>query len=130
MKLQPGAFVRGVQSGGVSPHVDSIIHAAHHEYPFTAAGQALAFGPAAPVVAAAPTLASRFQLQGVMAGGPNAGAALIAVDGKAAKPYRVGAALEGGLVLQSVQRRSVRLAPSGNGQAFELSLPEPPATPS
>ena len=42
---------------------------------------------AAPVqAAAAPTLASRFQLQGVMAGGPDAGAALIAVDGKPAKP--------------------------------------------
>ena len=83
---------------------------------------------AAPVVAAAPTLASRFQLQGVMAGGPNAGAALIAVDGKAAKPYRVGAELEGGLVLQSVQGRQAALAGDMAGPPV-LTLELPPLKP-
>ncbi|MCU0941054.1 MAG: general secretion pathway protein C [Hydrogenophaga sp.] len=80
----------------------------------------------------APPLASRFQLIGVVADAADGGAALIAVDGQPPRPYRVGASLDGGLVLQSVQRRSVRLAPSaqGTGQAIELSLPEPPATPS
>ncbi|MGX5651902.1 hypothetical protein ACWKW4_16745, partial [Hydrogenophaga borbori] len=54
-------------------------------------------------------------------------AALIAIDGQPPKPYRVGAELDGGVVLQSVQRRSARLAPAGGGQqGFELSLPAPP----
>jgi general secretion pathway protein C len=80
---------------------------------------------AAPVqVAAAPTLASRFQLQGVMAGGPDAGAALIAVDGKAAKPFRVGAVVADGLVLQSAKGRRVTLGASMDGpQTLVLDLP-------
>jgi general secretion pathway protein C len=80
---------------------------------------------AAPVqAAAAPTLASRFQLQGVMAGGPNAGAALIVVDGKAAKPYRVGAVVADGLVLQSAQGRRVTLGAAMDGpQTLVLELP-------
>ena len=80
---------------------------------------------AAPVQAvAAPSLASRFQLMGVLAGGPNAGAALIAVDGKAAKPFRVGAAVGDGLLLQSVQGRSVSLGASMDGpQTLALDLP-------
>jgi general secretion pathway protein C len=80
---------------------------------------------AAPVqAAAAPTLASRFQLQGVLAGGPNAGAALIAVDGKAAKPYRVGAVVADGLVLQSAEGRRVTLGAAMDGpQSLVLELP-------
>jgi general secretion pathway protein C len=80
---------------------------------------------AAPVqAAAAPTLASRFQLQGVMAGGPDAGAALISVDGKPAKPYRVGAVVVDGLLLQSAQGRRVSLGSSMVGpQTFVLELP-------
>lgn len=79
---------------------------------------------------AAPTLSSRYQLIGVVADGADGGAALIAIDGQPPRPYRVGARLEGDVVLQAVQRRAVRLAPAGtsagSGQAFELSLPEPP----
>ena len=80
---------------------------------------------AAPVqAAAAPTLASRFQLQGVMAGGPDAGAALIAVDGKVAKPYRVGALVADGLVLQSAQGRRVNLGAAMDApQTLVLDLP-------
>ncbi len=80
---------------------------------------------AAPVqAAAAPTLASRFQLQGVMAGGPDVGAALIAVDGKPAKPYRVGAVVADGMVLQSAQGRRVTLGAAIDGpQALVLELP-------
>ena len=80
---------------------------------------------AAPVqAAAAPTLTSRFQLQGVMAGGPNAGAALIAVDGKTAKPYRVGAIVADGLVLQSAQGRRISLGAAMDGpQTLVLELP-------
>ena len=80
---------------------------------------------AAPVqAAAAPTLVSRFQLQGVMAGGPDAGAALISVDGKPAKPYRVGAVVADGLVLQSAQGRRVSLGSSMVGpQTLVMDLP-------
>jgi general secretion pathway protein C len=80
---------------------------------------------AAPVQAvAAPTLASRLQLQGVMTGGPNAGAALISVDGKAAKPYRVGAVVADGLVLQSAHGRHVNLGVAMDGpQTLVLELP-------
>ncbi len=88
---------------------------------------------AAPVAAvdaspgAPPPLSSRFQLLGVVDAGGADGAALIAIDGQPPKPYRVGAELESGVVLASVQRRSVRLAVSGGGdQGFELTLPAPP----
>lgn len=88
----------------------------------TAAARSLG---AAPVQAAAtPTLASRFQLQGVMSGGPNAGAALIAVDGKPAKPYRVGAVVADGMVLQSVEGRRISVGASMDGpQTLLLELP-------
>jgi general secretion pathway protein C len=69
-------------------------------------------------------LASRFQLQGVMAGDASQGAALLAVDGKAAKPFRVGAVVADGLVLQSAQGRRVSLGATTNGPpTLELELP-------
>ena len=62
-----------------------------------------------PQAAAAP-VSSRFALVGVLAGQQGAsGAALIAVDGKPAKPYRVGATVDAGLVLQSLGPRQARL---------------------
>jgi len=80
----------------------------------------------APVVAtAAPTLASRFQLQGVLAGDASQGAALIVVDGKPAKPYRVGAVVADGLVLQSAQGRRIRLGAAVDGPTT-LTLELPP----
>ncbi|MCW5655658.1 MAG: general secretion pathway protein C [Hydrogenophaga sp.] len=82
---------------------------------------------AAPVAAAAP----RYVLLGVVATGADSGAALIAVDNQPPRPYRVGASLDGGLVLQAVTRRTVRLGPSLQTPAtVELSLPEPAAAPS
>ena len=42
------------------------------------------------------SIASRFVLQGVVAVAPGGGAALIAVDGKPARPFRVGSAVEEG----------------------------------
>ena len=63
-------------------------------------------------------------LVGVLAGGANQGAALIAVDGKAAKPFRVGATVAEGLVLQSVQGRRVNLGAGGDATAaLTLELP-------
>lgn len=88
----------------------------------------------APALAAAasPPAAARYALIGVLAGTQAGGAALIAIDGQPPRPYRVGAMLDGGMVLQSVGRRSVRLAPAAGsaGQPVELSLPPTPASPS
>ena len=80
------------------------------------------------VEAAAPqqaTRASRFQLQGVLAGTPGGGAALIVVDGKPAQPFRVGAAIEEGLVLQSAVARRAKLAATPGGPTL-LTLDMPP----
>jgi general secretion pathway protein C len=85
---------------------------------------------AAPNAPAAPT-GTQYQLQGVVAASAAGGAALIAVNGQPPRPYRVGASLEGGLVLQAVSRRSARLGASMNGPAtVELTLPESAAAPS
>ena len=75
----------------------------------------------APVAAAS----SRFTLVGVLAGrNSGGGAALIAVDGKPAKPYRVGAALDTGLVLQSLGPRQAHLGASAAGPAsLTLEMP-------
>ena len=69
----------------------------------------------APQAAAAP-VSSRFALVGVLAGQQGgSGAALIAVDGKPAKPYRVGATVDAGLVLQSLGPRQARLGAGQEG---------------
>ncbi len=80
---------------------------------------------AAPVQAtAAPSAASRFQLLGVLDAGPDSGAALIAVDGKPAKPYRVGAVVADGLVLQLAEGRRISLGVAMDGpQTLVLELP-------
>ncbi|MGD9773484.1 type II secretion system protein N [Diaphorobacter sp.] len=76
----------------------------------------LGVGPVAAV--AAPSAASRFALVGVLAGtASGGGAALIAVDGKPAKPYRVGAVVDSGLVLQSLGRTEARLGGAVDGAA-------------
>ena len=68
-----------------------------------------------PQAAAAP-VSSRFALVGVLAGQQGgSGAALIAVDGKPAKPYRVGATVDAGLVLQSLGPRQARLGAGPEG---------------
>ena len=82
--------------------------------------------PVAPVATG-----TQYSLSGVVATNAPGGAALIAVNGQPPRPYRVGASLEGGLVLQSVTRRSARLGPVVGGPAtVELTLPANPASPS
>ena len=106
---------------GASPSTAAAAVQALPEVDESAAARSLG---AAPVQAAEPTLASRFELQGVMAGGPNAGAALIAVDGKPAKPYRVGAVVLEGLVLQSTDVRHISLGTTMGGvSTLTLDLP-------
>ncbi|MBC5785047.1 general secretion pathway protein C [Ramlibacter sp. USB13] len=83
---------------------------------------------AAAATVAAPTLASRFHLVGVAAGAASgAGAAVISVDGKPARPYRVGSSIEEGVVLQSVRGRQAVLASSAGQPLATLELPPPPA---
>ena len=51
-------------------------------------------------------------------------AALIAVDGQPAKPFRVGAVVDEGLVLQSLHPRQARLGASVDGPAtLTLDMP-------
>jgi general secretion pathway protein C len=84
-------------------------------------GQIVQATPATPVVANA---ASRLALLGVVATARQGGTALIAVDGKPARPYRVGATVEDGLVLQSVGPRRAQLAARMDGPAtLTLELP-------
>lgn len=78
-----------------------------------------------------PGLASRFKLVGVMAPKPGGrpvgqGIALIAVDGKPPRPYRVGRPLDDTLVLQSVAARSVTIGPRDGQPALQLDLPPLP----
>lgn len=82
-----------------------------------------------------PALASRFKLLGVMAPkdserGRGQGVALIAVDDKPARAYRVGARVDQTLVLQSVAQRSAVIGPAQGAPAvkLDLPLPTPPAT--
>ena len=80
--------------------------------------------PAAAVAAATPDAASRFQLQGVVADDLGRGAALIAIDGKPARPYRAGALLTDSYVLQAVEGRAARIGADHDGPAlFTLRLP-------
>jgi len=84
----------------------------------------LGAGSAAPA-APEPTAPARLVLHGVLAGTRSGhGAALIAVDGKPPKTYRVGAAVEPGLVVQSLGAREARLGKALDGPAtMTLKLP-------
>ncbi|MHB1197951.1 MAG: type II secretion system protein N [Polaromonas sp.] len=71
---------------------------------------------------------SRFTLIGVVAQ-ERGGAALIAADGKPARPYRVGSRIDEGTLLQSVGPRHAVLAASADGPALQrLELPGPAPT--
>ncbi|WP_428420140.1 type II secretion system protein N [Methylibium sp.] len=96
---------------------------------------AVAATPSAAASASAPGLASRFKLIGVMAPkegerGRDQGIALIAVDEKPPRAYRVGAPIDNALVLQSVAVRSATIGPAQGEPAVQLDLPPlpPPAT--
>jgi len=83
--------------------------------------------PTEAAVTVVPEASSRFVLLGVVADGDNQGAALIAVDGKAARPFRVGGKLGEGYVLQSVTTRAATLGASvDSAPAFTLQLPVRP----
>ncbi len=94
--LDPQALARALGGGGTQ----------------AAAGESVVVGTA-------------YALVGVLADSRHGGAALIAVDGKAAKPYRVGAFVDGNLVVQSVVGRRAVLAVSMEGPA-QMTLELPP----
>jgi general secretion pathway protein C len=66
-----------------------------------------------PAPSAVPVVPARYTLAGVMAVGRDGhtGVALIATDGQKAKPYRVGADVDGRWRVQSVSARTVVLSP-------------------
>lgn len=74
-------------------------------------------------------LASRLQLVGVVAPRRqgDGGIALLVVDGKPARAYRTGHAIDGELVLQSVTQQGVQIGPAGGAAAVNLNLPLLPA---
>jgi general secretion pathway protein C len=80
-----------------------------------------------------PAADARFQLVGVLAprGDKRAvereGVALIAVDGKPAKAFRVGASVDGQTVLRSVRARGADLGPRDGAPTIALEIPPPPA---
>jgi general secretion pathway protein C len=76
-----------------------------------------------PATVAAPVAASsRYALTGVLAGAGVRGAALISVDGKPAKPFRVGALVSDNFYLQSVAGRRAVLAAGAADAAPALTL--------
>ena len=79
---------------------------------------------AAPVQSASASLASRFVLVGVMDGGPLQGVALISVDGKPAKPYRLGQTVTDGFVVLATGPKKAELGPQlGATATLLLELP-------
>lgn len=66
---------------------------------------------------------SRHLLLGVVRDGAGRGAALIASDGKPARPYRIGAELPGGLRLRELTPREALLGPAEGEITQRLSLP-------
>ena len=96
-------------------------------------------GQASSIAKVVSSAASQFKLSGVLANRASGSYALISVDGKAAKPYRVGTHVNDDLLLQSVSARSAALATSLQAPvsvmlelpkpAQESTLPPPAATP-
>ena len=67
-------------------------------------------------------IASRVRLSGVVTHGAG-GAALLSVDGKPPKPYRVGAQVEDGWVVQAVTPHAVELADGAQRASIEMPPP-------
>ena len=117
----------GMKVGGPDGASTAVAAAQRTAAPADPAAVARLLGSTPAAVAAAPmvNLSSRFSLIGVVAARSHRGAALIAVDGKPARPFRVGVAVDEGLVLQSVEGRRAVLAASAGGPAV-VTLEMPP----
>ena len=103
-------LIAGIEQKKVSPDVDAL-----------SVSKALG---AAPMQSTGASLASRFVLVGVMDGGPSQGVALISVDGKPAKPYRLGQTVTDGFVVLATGPKKAELGPQlGATATLFLELP-------
>lgn len=105
--------------------------------PITGAGQSggdisrVLGAPKVTNAAAAPAApqSGRFQLLGVVApkvATPAQGVALIAIDGKPARAFRVGSPIDGEWVVQSVHAKGAALGPRDGAAGMRLELPPLP----
>jgi general secretion pathway protein C len=92
------------------------------------------FGAVVVAAVAAPAQhpeSERFQLVGLIATPEGTespgGVAIVSVDGQPAKPFHVGATLDGNTTLLVVAKRTADFGPSGGPSSFSLQLPEPAA---
>jgi len=93
------------------------------------------FGPAIeakapepmPVVVIDPS--TRFSLVGVVADRARTGVALLSVEGRPARPYRVGSDIDNSYTLKSVTARSATLFESATGTTFTVDLAAPGSGP-
>ena len=119
------AVVFALQCGGGVP-VDAVVAGSEQKQVLPEV-DALAVSKAlgvAPVQSASASLASRFVLVGVMDGGPTQGVALISVDGKPAKPYRLGQTVTDGFVVLATGPKKAELGPQlGAASSLVLELP-------
>lgn len=120
----------GLKTWGVSASARSGMVAIASAPPLDPQALAAALGGGAaalrPQDSAVPAASSRYVLLGVVADRASGGAALIAVDGNPAKPVRVGAPVDGRLLLQSVEGRRAVLSTMMDGppeMALELPVP-------
>ena len=110
------------RSGGPGPTVAALRAPAQADP--AAVARLLGASPATAAAAPVASLSSRFTLVGVVASRSHGGAALIAVDGRPAKPFRVGTAIDEGLILQSVEARRATIAATQDGPpVLTLELP-------
>jgi general secretion pathway protein C len=118
----------GLKLSSAAPVVSAPVAAPRQVGPADPVAMARLLGSSPAAVAAPPpvvALASRFQLLGVAAGERSGGgAAVISIDGKPAKPYRVGSTLEEGIVLQSVRGRQAVLASRDGQPVVTLEVPQ------
>lgn len=112
-----------LSSGGAAANAPAPVRSQPPADP-AAVARLLGASPRAAESAPVASLSSRFVLVGVVASRDRQGTALIAVDGRPAKPFRVGASVDEGLVLQSVENRRAVLAAGVTGPpALTLELP-------
>ena len=91
---------------------------------------AKAFGATTARPSLTPDAGNRFSLLGVVSDVDQQGAALIAVDGKPPRPYRIGQQVGDGYVLQSVDVRAAKMgAGTDTPTLLRLQMPKPEAAP-
>ena len=111
LRVGGGAPVNAPVAGGPAPGAAAV----------DAPALARMLGAASAAPAAAPDVAGRLALRGIVTHGRQC-AALIALDGKPARPVRVGAPLEGaeGWTLRAVEPGAVVLAADGREARLEM----------